>query len=127
MRGDGPALACFFEHGDALPDGLQRVDTSSTPSSPLQVCPVSGNRLLSLSGRLVNLGDAVKAVGDKGAGTPNTLTALPVGKRVFSPTDEPAVELQGFLSPVQHIKRSCVIPDGERAIRLNMKRLQLVL
>jgi len=41
-----------------------------TPLSPAQVFLVSGNCFLSLPGLLVNPTDSVKAVGDKGAGTP---------------------------------------------------------
>jgi len=121
------SLISFFECLKTIPNGLQRVDTACGCVSSAKVSFVGGDGFLSLTSSLVNACNAVKAISDDRPSTLDTLATLPVRQSVFPPTDEPAVDLQGFFAPLQHVERSRVTPDSKRAIGLNFQRLHVVL
>ncbi len=118
--------ALLFKSLKIIPNSLQRVDTARRTVSHAEMSFVSGDGFFSLTVPLVDPRGAVKAIRDQRPGTLNILAALPIGKRVFSPADESAIDLQGFPAPLQHVQRSCVTPDGKRTVRLNVECLQVV-
>ena len=119
-------LSSFFERPETITNSLQRVDAARGCVSSAEVSFVSGDGFFSLRGPFVNLRDAVKTISNERPGALDTLAALPVGKPVYPPTDEPTEDLQGFFAPLQHIQCACVPSHGKRTIGFNVECLHVV-
>jgi hypothetical protein len=98
------SLISFFERLKAITNSLQRVDTARGRVSSAEVSFVGGDGFLSPPSPFVNLRDAVKTIGNERPGALDALAALPVGKPIFPPTDEPTEDLHGFFASLQHIQ-----------------------
>src|SRR5215831_13744967 len=102
-------------------DSFKRIDAARSSVSSRKVLSVEQQGPLMLPYRLVNTGNTIKTICDKRASTLNALSALPVGKFILTPAYEPPVDFQGLFISLQHVERSRITPDCQRAIRLNLK------